>query len=524
VGETRVDLLHLLEDIRDAYPGALEETILTEVLANALDSGAGRIAITPDPAAATLTVVDDGAGMRRRELARYHDVAASTKTRGQGIGFAGVGIKLGLLVADEVRTETRRGKSHVASSWHLASRHRAPWRWVPPAGLVDGRGTAVRLHVRNSLSPLLDAGFIETTVRRHFEPLLDPQFAPLLADHYPRGVRIEVAGRALGAEPFDMTESAPIGVRVGRQRKLSASGYLCRAAAPLPEHRRGLGISTLGKVIRCGWDWLGLSPADPDRIGGLIEVPALAESLTLNKADFVRTGPRGATYLTYRKAIQEAVARQLAAWGDARDTAEEAQRRATRPLAREVERVVAELADAFPLLASLVEPRPGAQGRLPISGRAAAGAGAHAFVATSVLAAAEARPEEPPRANGGESVARERPQPPVEAARTDGASPERTPARYGLDLRFEARPDDPEPGRLVESTIWVNTAHPAHRRAAASRAEGYHVAVVAALALARVAVEPSEEHAFLNAFLTRWGEAVEGRRRRTGSGRAGGQG
>ena len=37
MGETRVDLQHLLEDLRDAYTGPLEETILTEVVANALD-------------------------------------------------------------------------------------------------------------------------------------------------------------------------------------------------------------------------------------------------------------------------------------------------------------------------------------------------------------------------------------------------------------------------------------------------------------------------------------------------------
>ena len=37
MGETRVDLLHLLEDLRDAYPGSLEETILTEIVANSLD-------------------------------------------------------------------------------------------------------------------------------------------------------------------------------------------------------------------------------------------------------------------------------------------------------------------------------------------------------------------------------------------------------------------------------------------------------------------------------------------------------
>src|SRR5712692_11762821 len=127
MGETRVDLQHLLEDLRDAYPGALEETILTEVVANALDSGATRVAIATDPAQATFTVADDGAGMARRELRRYHDVAASAKVRGEGIGFAGVGIKLGLLACDEVVTETRRGKAHVATTWRLASRHRAPW-------------------------------------------------------------------------------------------------------------------------------------------------------------------------------------------------------------------------------------------------------------------------------------------------------------------------------------------------------------------------------------------------------------
>jgi hypothetical protein len=37
MGETRVDLLHLFGDLRDAYPGSLEETVLTEIVANSLD-------------------------------------------------------------------------------------------------------------------------------------------------------------------------------------------------------------------------------------------------------------------------------------------------------------------------------------------------------------------------------------------------------------------------------------------------------------------------------------------------------
>jgi hypothetical protein len=196
VGETRVDLQHLLEDLRDAYTGSLEETILTEVIANALDSGAARVQLLTDAAAATLTIIDDGRGMQRRELARYHDIAASTKLRGEGIGFAGVGIKLGLLVSREVITETRRGATHVATKWHLASRHRAPWKWLPPPGLTSARGTAVQMVLTNQLSPLLDSGWVEETVRRHFEPLLDSAFSEILRRHYPKGVTVDIDGRS----------------------------------------------------------------------------------------------------------------------------------------------------------------------------------------------------------------------------------------------------------------------------------------------------------------------------------------
>jgi hypothetical protein len=82
-----------------------------------------------------------------------------------------------------------------------------------------------------------------------------------------------------------------------------------------------------------------------------------------------------------------------------------------------------------------------------------------------------------------------------------------------LSIDFEHRADDPEPARLVESTVWINDAHPAYRRAAASRSEGYHLALATALALAPLAVEPVKEHAFVTTFLTAWGEAAERPRR-----------
>jgi hypothetical protein len=523
VGETRVDLLHLLEDLRDAYPGAAEETILSEVVANSLDSGATTVAITTDPARSTLTIVDDGVGMRRRDLARYHDVAATTKVRGEGIGFAGVGIKIGLLVSEEVLTETRLGKHHVATVWRLASRSRAPWKWVPPRGLVGEHGTAVQLQLRNPLSPLLDPGFIEGTLRRHFQPLLDPVLTEILAAHYPRGVRFAVNGRPLGRESWEAPESAPIAVRLARKRKPSASGYMVRDRLPLPEERRGLAISTFGKVIKRGWDWLGITPSSPDRIGGLIEAPALAQALTLNKADFIRAGMRGALYLAYRKAIQEAVARQLAVWGDMREAGEQARRRAARPVERDLEAVLLDLADQFPLLATLVERRAGGQRTLPM-GQALAEPGAGERLGAVSARMTEPQPaqeaplptEVPEEPESPDTAAPERPSPAPATVELPATRGPRSPTRYGLSIQFEPRPDDPELARLVETTVWVNEAHPAYRRAVASRSEGYHIAVATAMALAPLAVEPDKEHAFVTAFLARWGAAID---RRKGRGR-----
>jgi hypothetical protein len=91
----------------------------------------------------------------------------------------------------------------------------------------------------------------------------------------------------------------------------------------------------------------------------------------------------------------------------------------------------------------------------------------------------------------------------------------RRPARYGLLVQFASRPDDTELGRLVDSTIWINDAHPAYARAAASRSLGYHTALTVALALAPLAVEAAGEHAFVTQFLAQWGGAqTAGRRER----------
>jgi len=319
----------------------------------------------------------------------------------------------------------------------------------------------------------------------------------------------------------------------------------------LPADREGIAISTFGKIIKRGWDWLGLTPASHARISGLIEASDLAACLTLSKNDFIRIGTRGASYLAYRKAIQEVISRQLAEWGDARDS--EGRPRIAR-LERDLERVLEDLADDFPLLRSLVDRRAGGQKRLPMPGKggervpaslfANVPLGHEAVAEGSALPLAEGPTPKPPDVSASPKPQQTPTYPPGEGPRSEDqslpdaealapgdrqhdsdivastgtlgtVSGRRRPARYGLLLQFESRPASSELGRLVDSTIWINDAHPAFTRAVASRSLGYHTALAVALALAPLAVETHDEHAFITQFLAHWGSAQTTNRRTT---------
>jgi hypothetical protein len=212
------------------------------------------------------------------------------------------------------------------------------------------------------------------------------------------------------------------------------------------------------------------------------------------------------------------VARQLAEWGDAPAPSQQAPPREVRPLQRDLAHLLEDLAEDFPLLASLVERRAGGQKRLPLGGRGTGNNG-RSFIAASVAAVAEHAEE-----SAGETGSEDNDQPEesvsadesAERARSEGGElklPARTgtrlPAHYGLDIQFDDRPEDAGLGRLVESTVWVNRSHPAFRRALASHSIGYHIALTVAMSLAPLAVEQARQNDFLLTFLARWGAAID---------------
>lgn len=498
--ETRVKLRHLLEDIRDGYPFPLEEAIVTELVANALDSGASEIRFATDPDAGTLAIVDDGDGMTPRMLSEYHDIAATVKVRGKGIGFAGVGAKLSLLLAAEVYTETQCGDFHGATRWRLRDDRRALWQHTLIEGLVTGaHGTAVRIKLPDANSSLLDRAFVQDLIRAHYYPLLDPDFMEKILRYvYEDGVALFVDGRRLELSE-DRPEQRLFFVRRGKRQRPAAVGFLKRVVEDLPREERGLAISTYGKVIKRGWEWLGLSPLNPDRLTGVVEVPELAEILTTNKADFLRDSTSLSRYYRYRKAIQRAIRPVLRGLGELEEerrpggAGDDASEGRERSLAEEMEGVLEELLGEFPELglagfggrSSVDDGRSGADGS-----RSSADDGRGPGTASRDRALVHG-------AGNGAGGA-------VEGARNGGG--QGPSARRGdpISIEFEDRPERAELAWLEDGTVCVNRGHPAYARATQEDAEDYHVALAVAWALSSCLDRGHSPQAFVSRFLWSW--------------------
>jgi hypothetical protein len=446
-----------------------------------------------DPGKRLLTLVDDGKGMNKKQLERYHDIAATAKIKGRGIGFAGIGVKLALLMAEHVVTETRNGAFHRATRWKLESPRRAPWAGSEPAGLVvTPGGTAVTMLLKDRSTPLLKPDFVERVIQAHFSPLLDDPLMEILQAIYPRGVAVAVNDRRLSAPvPSPDGERRAVRVRVGAGgwRGLVGIGYLWRSPELLPEGQAGIAVSTYGKIIKRGWEWLGLNPRNPRNLTGLVEVPHLVALLTTNKADFLKDANSLRKYYRLRKSILAAVEPVLRDMGEiAAPPSKPDQAYST--LGRQIERVIGNLLAEFPELS-------------PLLGRRLSAGGAEIPPEKGVETMEDILPAHPPEPG---------PEPLEEASTVqegrdkDASSAAPRHNRPGMSISMVDEPGREGMGWLAENTVYVNRAHPAFRRAAERDLEEYHVTLVAALVLSEFIQPGRSPQQFVSRFLSRWGK------------------
>jgi molecular chaperone HtpG len=192
------------------------EIFLRELVANAADATDRRrfesltntavaapnepkIRVVPDRAASTLTIIDDGIGMSRDELAQNLGTIAKSGTRAytaslEGataeerpalIGQFGVGFYAAFMVADRVEVTSRRADSANADdAWTWASEGRGEFTLAHATR--EQPGTTIVLHLKSDATEYLEPYRLETIIRKW-------------ADHITLPVMIERDGKDVSA-------------------------------------------------------------------------------------------------------------------------------------------------------------------------------------------------------------------------------------------------------------------------------------------------------------------------------------
>jgi molecular chaperone HtpG len=183
--ETDIFLRELISNASDACDRLRYEAIARPELT--ADGAPLAIRITPDPAAGTLTIADNGVGMDRQELIDNLGTVARSGTRaflsklaeakdGSGlIGQFGVGFYSAFMVADRIAVTSRRAGASDAFVWtstggagfEIAPADEAQAARVP-------RGTEIVLHLKDDAKKYLEAHEIRRVVSTYSDHILFP--------------------------------------------------------------------------------------------------------------------------------------------------------------------------------------------------------------------------------------------------------------------------------------------------------------------------------------------------------------
>lgn len=503
--ESGVNFQNLIRDLADMYPQEVDEVVVVELVANSLDAGATRIAIDYSPSSNVLVITDNGQGMDAGQFDQYHDFAAGLKTRGSGIGFAGVGAKISFNAADRVITETVGPGFSGGSDWHFAANGRLFWEELPVDNL-SGNGTRVEVHFRKGVTPsYVDSAALLRLLQRSYLPLLDAKFLDLYQrlSLYPGDLRFVINGRE--HQPTDVAADF---IREARQEltpkisgKRAGFGVLGLADSdyPLGSDIGGVLLCTRGKVIKA--DLFNQFPGSyGPRIFGLVEMPGFIDFITTSKTDFNRGKGRNREFERLYGPLREDFKSWLAGLGvQAADNQNSGEANRLERELRRIAESVPELSDFFGFRnrtkvlqaqddgETRAEQHDGAEITYPDGD----GEGGHH----------NPGPLEPGDGPGTALVANPE-------SGTERATPITRQGRHGPRIAFESRADREELAWVDGNTVTINTGHPAYKKAG-TNATAKHThdifAIAGAIQKFLAGPENAVDTLFVDRMLAAWG-------------------
>jgi len=350
---SNVNFQNLIRDLADMYNFDVAEVVLVELIANSLDAKAMRVSIHYDFKNKVLIVTDNGEGMNRSQFSKYHDLAAGLKTRGAGIGFAGVGAKVSFNIANCVITETRSNSFSGGSKWYLASPKNLIWKDIPVSNL-NGKGTRVEVRFRPDVNISYSSKeHIVKILKRHYLPLINREFLNLYEQlgYYSRNFRFIVNDEVIDPINFKNTfklekEKRFFPTKAGKKIGYGVFG-LSAIDYPVGQEICGILLCTHGKVIK--GDFFNQFPGPlSSKIFGVVEIPFFINFITTAKTDFAHKRGEYKNFESFYGSVREEFKIWLSELGI--QQAEDQKTSDARRLERELSKIldeVPELADFF---------------------------------------------------------------------------------------------------------------------------------------------------------------------------------
>jgi hypothetical protein len=282
--------MKVIENFVEMYPYSSAESVVIEAIANCVDAKANRIdvsIITDNNERKVFRVVDNGKGMTKEEFEEnYHAFSISSKVKGEGIGFAGVGSKLYLVflsAGESIVTETKSESFHAASEITVIGGE-PKWTYIDKKTLTN-TGTLYEVKLNKEDAIFLTEEKIVKIIQKYYNAILLGRYGDII---------ISFAGEQVKPwKPELVNETTtPISFRI---RGEEFPCYFWQAKDDL-NGRQGLEIVVFSKNIKdkqwFDFDYLVKSHLR-NKITGQILADGLALMLTTNKCDFrLQTNPR----------------------------------------------------------------------------------------------------------------------------------------------------------------------------------------------------------------------------------------
>jgi len=296
-----IKILQTLKNLLDMYEYPNEEVLVLEAVANGIDAGARKIEISFDKndSGHYVTFLNDGPPMNTMDFENYHTISSSTKTKGEGIGFAGVGAKIFLAAWDKAEIVTITGKnSKVLASRMFRREDNVEYDSslnVPVKQLLGHRrvhhkyGTSYQVRISAKGFGWLKSN-IEQKLRFWFN------FALLS-----KTLELKVNGNTV--QPW-----SPTGERFFKRlpyKKQTIPYYFWISKEDIPEDERHIVYSVFGKRIKNEpVDWANQIKGENNRrVCCMADVSILAQQLVANKENFKKSPLTNAVRSAIKKAF-----------------------------------------------------------------------------------------------------------------------------------------------------------------------------------------------------------------------------